>query len=277
LVGRALAPEPPDPGQPFDRIEGRHVFGPAAAVYAAARPGYPDRVYEILRDRCGVGPSSRILEIGPGTGQATKRLLSMGGSVVAIEPSHELADRLRVEVGGADGFDVVEAPFEDADLASSSFDLVASATAFHWLDPEVALPKIAAVLRPEAWLASWWNVFGDPDRPDPFHDATERVLGDLAPGPSSGRGGVRYALDIEARIAELAGHGFLDVEHEAVRWTLVLDATRTRQLYATFSNVARVPEPTRETILDELRRIAEVEFGGRVERNMVTPIYTAHR
>jgi len=148
LVGRALAPEPPDPGQPFDRIEGRHVFGPAAAVYAAARPDYPDRVYEILRDRCGVGPSSRILEIGPGTGQATKRLLSMGGSVVAIEPSHELADRLRVEVGGADGFDVVEAPFEDADLASSSFDLVASATAFHWLDPEVALPKIATSRSP---------------------------------------------------------------------------------------------------------------------------------
>ena len=151
------------------------------------------------------------------------------------------------------------------------------ATAFHWLDPELTLPKISSLLRPGGWLALWWNEFGDPHRPDPFHVATEPLLRNLAPSPSAGSGGVPYALDVAARTRELASHGFRDVEHEAVRWTLQLDATQTRQLYATYSNIARLPDAQKATILDEIQRIASVEFGDRVERQMVTPIYTAHR
>jgi SAM-dependent methyltransferase len=271
-----MSSEDPAPGA-FGRDEGRHVFGTAAAVYAAARPDYPDRVYEILRDRCHLGPSSSVLEIGAGSGQATKRLVASGAHVVAVEPSDALAERLRAELRTAKRFEIVNAAFEDADLPTSSFDLVTAATSFHWLDPEVALPKIASVLRPGGWLALWWNVFGDPDRPDPFHDATEPLLRDLAPGPSAARDGRPYALDVAARTGELANNGFQDVEQEVVRGTLRLDAMQARRLYATYSNIARLPSAQRVTILDEIQRIAEIEFGDRVERLIVTPIYTARR
>ena len=183
---------------------------------------------------------------------------------------------MRARLGTARGVEVIVATFEDVDLEPSSFDLVAVATAFHWLDPELALPKISSLLRPGGWLALWWNEFGDPPRPDPFHDATEPLLRNLAPSPSAGSGGVPYALDVAARTRELSSNGFRDVEHEAVRWTLQLDATQTRQLYATYSNIARLPDAQKATILDEIQRIASVEFGDRVERQMVTPIYTAH-
>ena len=267
-----MASDQPDPGRTFARDEGRHVFGTAAALYAAARPGYPDRVYEILRDRCRLDPSTRVLEIGAGTGQATKRLAELAGSVLAVEPSDALAAHLRARLTTAN-VEFIEAPFEDVDLPPSSFDLVVAATAFHWLDPAVALPKVASVLRPGAWLALWWNVFGDPSLPDPFHDATEPLLRDLEIGP----GGHSHALEVTARGRELSDHGFQDVEHEAIPWTLHLDATQTRQLYATFSNIARLPDARRAAILDDIERIADVEFGGRVDRQMVTPIYTAHR
>jgi SAM-dependent methyltransferase len=268
--------EPPAPDRTFPRADGRHVFGSAAAFYSTARPDYPDRVYEILRDRCRLGPSSRVLEIGAGTGLATKRLAESGASVVAVEPNEALADELRHQMNNAAAFEIVVAPFEELDVPPSSFRLVTSATAFHWLDPDVALPKIASALRPGGWLALWWNVFGDPDLPDPFHEATEPILGTLERGPSFGVGGADYALDVAARTAELSDHGFRDVEHEAVEWTLDLDAAQARQLYATYSNIARLPEPQREAILDAIQRIAEDEFGGRVERRMVTPIYTSH-
>ena len=266
--------ERPHPPEPFARDEGRHVFGKAAAIYAAARPDYPDRVYDILRDRCQLGPTSRIVEIGAGSGQATKRLLEVGAHVVAVEPSEALAGHLRAALK-AQRLEVVVAAFEDVDLAPSSFDLVTAATAFHWLEPGQALPKIASILRPGGWLAVWWNVFGDPDRPDPFHAATEPLLRDLAPGPSAGARGLPYALDVAARTAELENHGFEDVEHEAERWTLRLDAPQTRRLYETYSNIARLPDSQREMVLAEIERIAAVEFGGRVERQMVTPVYTA--
>jgi SAM-dependent methyltransferase len=262
----------PEPGAGFfARDEGRRVFGTAAAAYAAARPGYPERLYDLLRERCGLGPSSRVLEIGAGAGQATARLVELAGSVVAIEPSDALADHLRVRAGAAGRLEIVGSAFEDADLPPMSFDLVASATAFHWLDPDVALPKVASLLRPDGWLTMWWNVFGDPRLPDPFHDATEPLLRDLETGP----GGDAYALDVDGRVAELAAHGFRNVEHEAIHWTLTLDAATTRQLYATFSNIARLPNARRSAILDEIEQIAAVEFDGRVERRMVTAIYTA--
>ncbi len=253
------------------------MFGTAASAYTAARPDYPDRVYDILRDRCQLGPTSRVVEIGPGSGQATKRLIETGAHVVAVEPSQALAEQLSARLRMAQGLEVVVSTFEDAELAPSSFDLVTAATAFHWLDPEQALPKIATILRPAGWLALWWNEFGDPGRPDPFHDATEPLLRDLARGPSAGVGGLPYALDVAARTSELERHGFQDVKHEAERWTLRLDAAQTRRLYATYSNIARLPDAQKEMILDEIERIADAEFGGRVERQMVTPVYTAHR
>jgi SAM-dependent methyltransferase len=271
-----------DPGRsdsraPFAREEGRHVFGTAAAIYAVARPGYPDRVYDILRHRCRFGPTSRVLEIGAGTGQATKRLIGAGAQVVAVEPSEALAEELATRLTMASGLEVVASTFEDADLAPSSFDLVAAATAFHWLDAEAALPKIARILRPGGWLALWWNTYGDPTRPDPFHEATEPLLRDLAPSPSAGAGGLPFALDVAVRTSELEQHGFQDVEYEAVPWTLHLDPTQTRRLYETYSNIARLPDSQRERILDEIERIADSEFGGHVERQVVTSVYTAHR
>jgi SAM-dependent methyltransferase len=271
-----MALEPSDPRIAVSRRQGRHVFGSAAALYTAARPGYPDRVYDILRDRCGLGPSSRVLEIGAGSGQATTRLVELGAHLVAVEPSNALAEYLRARLMTAQEVEVVIAAFEDLDLPPASFDLVASATAFHWLDPEEALPKIASVLQPGGWLALWWNIFGDPLLPDAFHDASEPLLRDAAPTLPAGLGGDEYGLDVAARSQELAAFGFRDVEHDAVRWTLELDATQARQLYATYSHIARLPSERREAILDGIERIADVEFGGRVERQMVTPIYTAH-
>ena len=62
----------------FDRSVGRNVFGRDPALYARARPGYPERVFEVLRERCGLRPGAAVLEIGPGPGSATRRLLELG-------------------------------------------------------------------------------------------------------------------------------------------------------------------------------------------------------
>jgi hypothetical protein len=123
----------------------------------------------------------------------------------------------------------------------------------------------------------WWNAFGDPDLPDPFHDATEPLLRNNVQGPWAATGRVEYGLDVDARVRELLDHGFRDVEHEGVRWTLHLDAAQTRRLYSTFSNIARLPDGERETLLGEIERVAREEFGDHVERQMVTAIYTARR
>ncbi len=256
--------------------EGRQLFGADAAGYDAARPEYPDEVYARLVERCGLRAGARAFEIGAGTGKVTRQLLRRGaGPVVAIEPDARLAAWLD---SSSTCLTVTIKPFEEVDLPAAAFDLGVAATAFHWLDQDVALQKIAQALRPGGWWAMWWNVFGDPQRRDDFHQATQSLFESVARTPSTGPGRQHYALDVEARLRDLeATQQFDDIEHELLRWTLRLTADEVVALYATFLPVILLAPPAHERFLASLREIAERQFAGVVERPMVTPIYMARR
>jgi SAM-dependent methyltransferase len=259
----------------IDREFGREAFGLDPRGYHAARPVYPDWVFDVLCERCGLAPSAVTLEIGAGTGTATRRLLDLGADpLVAVEPNDRLATFLRETIPD-EALTIVATTFEEAELREASFDLGLSATAFHWLDEDLALRKLAKLLRPGGWWAMVWNVFGDPHRPDPFHEATKTLLNGPF-SPSSGTGDMPFALDAEARLAALERtHAFDSVEHRTSAWPLILDPEQTVALYATYSNINIRPD--REAVLAELRRLARDEFHGHVTRNMVTSLYVARR
>ena len=254
---------------------GREAFGLDPAGYHAARPAYPNWVYEVLHDRCDLQQNTAAFEIGAGTGIATGRLLELGAHpLVAIEPNPRLADFIgRTLQHGA--LTVMRSTFEDAVLPDAGFDLGFCATAFHWLHEQEALRKIAGLLRPGGWWVMVWNVFGDPDRADPFHEAT-KVLLDGPASPSRDDRDVPFALDKEARFAALRRTGAFDnIEHLTGAWSLDLNAEQTVNLYATYSNINIRPD--REAVLEELGRIAREVFHDRVTRNMITSVYIARK
>lgn len=259
----------------IDKAFGREAFGLDPGNYHAARPAYPEWVYQVLCGHCGLRQDTAAFEIGAGTGIATRRLLEVGANpLVAIEPDSRLADFL-CQTLPQEGLTVVRSSFDDAVLPYAAFDLGFSATAFHWLDEEAALAKVAGLLKPGGWWAMVWNVFGDPERADPFHEATKGLLeGPI--GPSREDRKVPFALDVEARVAALKGaRVFEAIEHRTSAWSLVLDADEVVRLYATYSNITIRPD--REVVMAELGRIAREEFRGRVVRNMVTSLYIARR
>jgi SAM-dependent methyltransferase len=257
------------------RTFGRQAFGRDPAGYDAARPAYPDWVFDFLGKRCGLVPNAVTFEIGAGTGTATRRLLELGANpLLAVEPDDRLAAFLRKTIPDK-ALTVIVAPFEEAVLQEASFDLGLSATAFHWLSEDFALTRVAKLLRPGGWWAMLWNVFGDSRRPDPFHEATKSFLNKPL-SPSAGNGEIPFALDAEARLAALERtRAFDKVEHRTSTWSLVLDPDQTVALYATYSNINIRPD--RKDVLTELRRIARDDFQGCVTRNMVTSLYVARR
>jgi SAM-dependent methyltransferase len=259
----------------LDRNFGRRAFGSDPANYDAARPDYPDWVFETLRADCGVAPGAAVFEIGPGTGKATRQLLALGAApLVAIEPDPRLAEHLRQTIDNPT-VKVLAEPFEEAVLAQASFDLGLAATSFHWLEEVAALAKVARLLKPGGWWAALWNNFGDDAYPDLFHLATQGVLAG-PPSPSVGKGGTPFALDAAARIAAIDATGaFERVLYHTSHWPLVLTAEQTVALYATYSNVTAMPNAAQA--LAELHRVAKTQFGGRVTRNMTTILYLARR
>ena len=262
----------------LDRRDGRSLFGQDAAGYDAARPGHPKRVYDILVERCGLRQGTAVLEIGPGTGQATRRLLELGADpLVAVEPDPALAEFLAHATGRR--VTIVGSPLEEADLETCAFGLATAASSFHWVDEPVGLAKIVASLRPGGWWAMWWTLFGQPGRKDAFMAAVDHLFEDLPSSPSGGSGSGRpsFALDAYERLGALAQAGFPNLHHELITWPFSWDTGGIRGLYGTFSPIRSLDERRREALLDEVARVAEHEFGGRVERMLTTSLYTARK
>jgi SAM-dependent methyltransferase len=260
------------------RSFGRQAFGDDPANYDAARPDYPDWVFDTLRERCGLGPGCATFEVGAGTGKATLPLLAAGADpLYAIEPDARLATFLRSRAG-SQALHVIEAPFEAAELPLANFDLGLAATSFHWIDALAGLNRTAALLRPGGWWAMVWNLFGDNDRPDPFHDATDALLRDGPRSPSQDARGTGNALRTGDWMSAFGRCGaFKDIASRTESWELVIDPDQVVALYSTYSNITAYPPDERRHVLGELRRIAEEEFAGRVVRNMITILYTARR
>src|SRR4051812_7604144 len=130
---KARSQEPAMPPM-LERQFGREAFGHDPANYHAARPAYPDAAWTVLGERAGLRAGIDILEIGAGTGLATDPLLAAEPRrLTAIEPDVRLAAFLRDRVDDP-RLEMIVATFEDAALPDAGFDLVVSATAFHWLD-----------------------------------------------------------------------------------------------------------------------------------------------
>lgn len=260
------------------RSFGREAFGGDPENYHRARPRYPDMVWTALRENAGLTQGSSILEIGAGTGVATEMLLSANPRVLtAVEPDPRLATFMRSRCAQKQ-LEVVVSPFEDMALPEGGYDLAVSATAFHWLDPVPALRRIRAALRPGGSVALFWNIFGDRERADPFHEATAHLFTDGLVSPSGGGStDTPFGLDAEARIADFERSGLEPRISRTFQWTLTLDPDEVRALYATFSNVSALPEARRNALLDGLSHIASEQFMGAVSRNMTTSMYIAGR
>lgn len=260
----------------------RRVFGDVADIYHRFRPGYPAAVYDLLRERCELRPGIAAFEVGPGTGQATRTLLGLGvDPLVAIEPDERLAGHISADAaadGRSGALHLQVARFEDAALPDSLFDLGVAATSFHWLDQPTALLKVAVALRSGGWWSMWWNMFGEQVGHDPFHEATKHLLDDNGVAPNLSAADRPFPLDADARRRDLLATGaFTGIGFEVIRRVVTFDALATAGLYRTFSSVASRPAAERERVIAELMRIVDEEFGGGVERTVLTPIHTARR
>jgi SAM-dependent methyltransferase len=130
-----------------DRTRLRETFDEDAELYDRARPAYPPQIFDDLVDLAGLTPGLRIVEIGPGTGQATVALAERGLQIVAVELGRELAAVARRKLAPFQTVHVVVAPFETWEPEHAAFDAVVSFTAFHWIDPRVRYKKAASMLR----------------------------------------------------------------------------------------------------------------------------------
>lgn len=129
------------------------VFDDVAAEYDAHRSGYPPALVDLALRRGGLHAGSRVLEVGSGTGKLTELLVERQLVVDAVEPGQNMIGAARKRVGDAAAVTFHVGRFEDIELPTQAFDGLFSATAFHWVDPQIGWAKAASHLKPDGLLA----------------------------------------------------------------------------------------------------------------------------
>jgi SAM-dependent methyltransferase len=255
--------------------EGRALFGLNPAGYEDARPDYPLWIFDQLRQRGALVAGATTLEIGAGTGKATRHLLEYGAKpLTIIEPDTRFADMLNSTCAAASAScRIMYESFEDVALPDYGFDLVMAATSFHWIEPIAGLRKIKRLLTQNGVAALCWNVLSDGNKEDLFHDATHSLLTPLAMGPADKHNEIPFAPDRAARQAEANTAGFEHCEYFESRWSLLLSARQIGNLYESFSHIQRLDIDSREKLLNQLMTIADTQFNGKVVRNVISCLY----
>lgn len=118
------------------------LFGSAAESYERYRLGYPDEVVDRVLAYAG-RPVRAAVEVGAGTGKATRAFASHGVHVTAVEPDEEMCSVLRRETV-AMPVTVVQSPFEE--YAGEPVDLVYAAAAMHWIDERTRWRRVRDLL-----------------------------------------------------------------------------------------------------------------------------------
>lgn len=260
----------------YDATGLRTTFDSAAERYDRARPAYNAAVFDELRLRGGLGPGSRVLEIGCGTGQATLPLAEMGCQVTAIELGENLAAIAREKLRSFPACSVVTGAFEEQELEPAAFDLVLAATSWHWLDPGTRTLLAAKALRPGGWLATI---------------ATEHVAGGTADffvraqdcyerwDPAT-PGGIRLspasAISLAADEVDASPH-FEPAIHARFEQDLEYDSDAYIDVLLTYSGHIALPAAAREGLLSCIRGLIDDDFGGRITKRYLWEIRFARR
>jgi SAM-dependent methyltransferase len=272
------------------------VFNEIAVEYDRNRPAYPDVLVDRACEVAGIGAGDRVLEIGCGTGQLTRGLLARGLRVTALEPGDQLIGLAQKNLKDAGEVEFVHTRFEDMQLPSERYEAVFSASAIHWVDPDLGWRRIADALacngtlaliqyfglqeqrsvddqgallsslrRHAGEVAATWPTYRDLDRTIAGVRERRRNIADAWAWLGSHDIGRAYAADL-----------FEELQLATVPTLIEHTADELNALLATMSFWARLSSGQREALANENHGLGE-RLGRPIRASTVAVLLTARR
>lgn len=224
------------------------TFDTVTADYEKYRPGYAAKLYERIFAYAPIGEESCVLEVGSGSGQATAPILRTGCRLTAVEYGERFSALLKEKFSAYPKFSVITGKFEEAPLEEQSFDLIFSATAFHWIPEKEGYEKVYALLKEGGAFARFAN--------HPFRAAGQPALGaeidDIYDEfynrwhGKERKAAAEYSGAQAKALAELpAKYGFRDLQCAMFYRDRVFSAKEYVGLLGTYSDHIAIDEPIR--------------------------------
>jgi len=275
------------------RDSARLVFDEIAELYDTARPAYPQALFDDLVTEHHLDRTADVLEIGCGTGQATGDLATLAGTVRCLEPGTRLAALARGKLARFPNVTIAASTFEAADVEANSYDVVFSATAFHWVDATIGYAKAATALRPGGWLILATNAHAHGGTQHQIDAAVNDLHRRLTPELGE------WTFPTEQQIAERIEHAGADIAHvwaavdrcftappdtsadfepvivRRYPWIADYDCDGYLAMLASQSSYRRLPR--REELLAAVGALIDQRLDGRISKSYVTVLAAARR
>lgn len=228
----------------------RITFEEQAERYDATASGYPVELIEDIVKLANLPSDGRILEIGCGSGQATISFAERGYSITAVELGERLAQLAANKLRPFPLVQVIQHEFESWPLPPQPFDLILSAEAFHWIVPEVGIPKMAQALVSGGMAALFWSVMERMDTP--LHRAIAAAYAETAsewPNPLDGEVSADFIYQATSRnFVQVGGFEPIQSRTYPAHHTTVLNGEAYIEELRTFSSHRNMPETTRRNL-----------------------------
>ncbi|CZR67498.1 uncharacterized protein PAC_17397 [Phialocephala subalpina] len=234
----------------------RATFTEDADLYDRSRPHYPAPLFADLATLAHLTPSSRILEIGSGTGRATIPLARLGCHITGIELGNEMAAVARRNLSAFPEAEIVVLTFEDWRLPEDKFDLVVSVAAWHWVEEDIRMEKAADALR-EGGVQRLYEKFG------------------LAPVA-----GLRLpaAKDIPGDAGEFEREErFGKVRFRHYEWEETYSTQEYLNVLLTYSNHRLLEEGIKEGLLSSIADLINRKYGGKIAKRYMVQTAVAKK
>ncbi len=239
--------------------EFERTFDSAAADYDKARPEYVKEIYDDILRYAPIYPDCDVMEIGLGTGKASRPMLDTQCRFVGLEPGKRLADIARNRYRGYENFTLFERTFQDHDAAERSFDLIFAATSFHWIPEEYGYDRVFRLLKPGGAFARFAYHAG-PDRgrktlTDEIQELYRKYMSASVPP-------AEFGLADAKNLAEKAlKYGFTDIKYSLYHAAKDFTADEYMSLLRTYPDHMRLAASDRNKLFNGIHS-AIVKHGG---------------
>ncbi|MGY4302884.1 SAM-dependent methyltransferase [Bradyrhizobium sp. USDA 4369] len=254
-------------------MEQRFTFDQVADLYTRSRPHYPAALVDDVIALAGVKPGDPVLEVGCGTGQATRSFAARGLRITAIDPGPDMIRAARETLADLDNVELRESTFEAWPEDGARMRLIIAAQSWHWVAPEVRFAKAARMLSPDGSLAVFGHVPVGLPAPllGSFRAISLSHTGRWGPPPEA------WYLPSGPFKGWFANSGlFGPVVHRCYPWRQPHSAASYVSVLSTRSDIRMLPAAVRDALLADITA-AIVDFGGEFVMDHETHLYLAHQ
>lgn len=233
-------------------MEDKTVFNDIISDYEIGRPGYPTELFRNIVEYSMIKNDANILEIGSGPGQATEYFVKNGYPITGLEIGEKQVGYLLEKYSQYQNFNACCTSFEDFNEEQETYDLIFSATAFHWIKAEVGYPKAYNLLKKNGVMAVFWHLSSIVEPKTEMLNQIRNIFRRYEPELDS------YITTEEAedlhnlRISEMGTNHLFDKPITKIyRWNDEYTTQRYLKLINSFSAFHAVSDQKRQAILND--------------------------